>query len=173
MEKQQPMIDLVGYERLSYLERQVWYSPLSVTVYLICVAPAAFGLWNLKHAHLAIPSILCGHALFVICYFVLWAYFYGYRFGQLKCPGCDQRMQPFVADLQDRTWWGFRLRAFEIDGHFYHRSYHKHGRGPWTRLMRRVRACPCCRTFVDCSYVHEEPCTLDELTQLYRRHPAV
>jgi hypothetical protein len=172
MGKQQPTIDLSDYQQLSYLERRIWYSPVSVIVYLICLAPAAIGLWNLKHGHLAIPAILSGHAMFIICYFVLWAYFYGYCFGRLKCPGCDQLMQPFVAELEDGKWWGFKLKAFEIGGRFYHRSYDKHGRGPWMRLMRRVRACPHCHTFVDCSHLHEEPCTVDELTQLYRCHPA-
>jgi hypothetical protein len=172
MGKQQPTIDLAGYQRLAHLERQVWYSPLNVTVYLICLAPAAIGIWNLKHDHVAILGILCGHAMFILCYFVLSAYFYSYCFGRLKCPGCDQLMQPFVAELEEGTWWGFNLRAFEFGGRFYHRSYHKLGRGPWMRLMRTVRACPCCHTFVDCSHLHEEPCTLDELTQLYRGYPA-
>jgi hypothetical protein len=39
MGKQQPTIDLAGYQRLAPLERQVWYSPLSVTIYLIALRP--------------------------------------------------------------------------------------------------------------------------------------
>jgi len=172
MPTQQPTIDLAGYRRLSDLERHIWYSPLSVAVYLICLAAVAFELWNLRRGLVAIPrSILVGHALFVASYAVLWAYFYGYRFRQLKCPGCDQLMQPFVADLEDGTWRRF-MWAFAIGGRFYRRAYQKHGRGPWIHLMRTVCACPRCRTFVDCSRLHQQPCTLEELTQLYRHHPA-
>src|SRR3954469_17162351 len=100
MRKQLPSIDLTGYKRLEDLERRIWYSPPSIALYSIGCAGAFYELWNLRQGLAAIPrGMFVGHGLFVASYALLWAYFYGYRFRRLKCPGCDQLMQPFIADF--------------------------------------------------------------------------
>jgi len=172
MSKQLPTIDLGGYQRLTDLERRIWYSPLSIAVYSIGLAGAAYEFWNLRGGLAAIPrGMFIGHGLFIASYVFLWAYFYGYRFRRLKCPGCDQRMQPFVADFDDGPWRRF-IMAIEIGGRFYRRPYGEDDRRSWIRLMKHVRACPGCHTFVDCSRLHQQSCTDAELAQLRQRLPA-
>lgn len=97
-----------------------------------------------------------------------WPIFYGYRFRRLKCPDCDQLTQAGIADLDEsgpQRW----LRAVELNGRFCLRPYDEDDRRPWVRLMKLVRACPRCRTFVDCSHISHETCTPEELTRLEER----
>jgi hypothetical protein len=171
MPKQIPSIHLAGYQRLKDLERRIWYSPLSLAVYAIGLAGAAYGFWNLRGGVAAIgPGVLVGHGVFIGSYALLWAYFYGYRFRRLKCPGCGEVMQPFLADFEEGPWRRFIL-AIEIGGRYYRRPYGEDDRRSWIRLMKHVRACPCCKTYVDCSRMHQQTCTEAELAQLYQRLP--
>ena len=172
MSHQYPPIELAGFQRMSDLERRIWYSPVSIMVYLISLSGAVYEIWNFQNGLAAIPrSILVGHGLFIGSYALMWAYFYGYRFPRLKCPGCEQLMQPFVADFEEGPWRRF-IMAIEIGGRFYRRSFDKDDGRRWIRLMKMVRACPRCRTFVDCSRLHQQTCTEEELAQLYKRLPA-
>src|SRR3954451_4055292 len=159
MPQQYPPIDLAGYRRLLDVERRIWYSPISILVYLIGLAGAAYGFWNLKHGLAAIPrGMFIGHGLFIASYAMLWAYFYGYRFRRLKCPDCGQQMQSFAADFEEGPWRRF-IMAIEIGGRFYPRPYGEDNFRHWIRLMNLARACPRCHTFVDCSRMHQQTCT--------------
>jgi hypothetical protein len=112
--------------------------------------------------------LLIGYAIFLATYLGLLAYLYVYRFRRLKCPDCEQLMQAGIADLDEsgpQRW----LRAVELNGRFYLRPYDENDRRSWVRLMKLVRACPRCRTFVDCSHISHETCTAEELTRLEER----
>jgi len=168
---QQSSIDLTGYKRLQDLERRIWYSPVSILMYAISLAGAAYEFWNLRGGLETIPrGLLVGHVLMIASYALLWSYFYGYRFRCLKCPGCDQLMQPFLADFAEGPWRRF-IMAIEIGGRYYRRPFDEDDRRSWIRLMKHIRACPTCKTYVDCSRMHQQTCTEAELAQLYERLP--
>ena len=58
MAKDISSINLTSYQRLTELERRIWYSPLSIAVYAIGLAGAAYGFWNLRGGVAAIgPGI--------------------------------------------------------------------------------------------------------------------
>ena len=48
MSHQHPPIDLDGFQRLSDLERRIWYSPVSIMVYLIGLSGAVYEIWNFQ-----------------------------------------------------------------------------------------------------------------------------
>jgi hypothetical protein len=172
MAKDVPSIDLAGYQRLTELERRIWYSPLSIAVYAISLAGAAYEFWNLRAGIAAITrGMLIGHALFIASYVFLWAYFYGYRFRRLKCPGCGELMQGFLADFEEGPWRRF-IMAIEIGGRYYRRPFGEGDHRSWIRLMKHIRACPRCKTYVDCSRMHQQTCSEAELGQVYKRVPA-
>jgi hypothetical protein len=76
-------------------------------------------------------------------------------------------MQPFINDVDDP---GPRiLRVVEIAGRFYRPPYSEDDNRPWIRLMVHIRACPTCKTFVNCSRLHYETCTEEELGLIRKR----
>jgi hypothetical protein len=173
MWKKHPVIELKGYRRLVDVERRIMRSPVGWTLVLIGMGGAIYGVWSLREGLTMFPPrLLIGYVIFLATYLGLLAYLYGYRFRTLKCPGCEQLMQAGIADLDEGGWQQRWLRAVEVNGRFYRRPYDEDDRRPWVRLMKLVRACPQCRTFVDCSHVSHETCTEDELTRLQDRSPA-
>jgi hypothetical protein len=166
-----PYIELKGFQRLRNLERRIFYSPVVIIVTLIGLAGGAYVLWNLRRGIEEFPkTILIGYGTFVVHYLGLMVYLFGYRFRHLKCPGCGQVMQAFLADMDEGTWRRF-IQAFEIGGRYYRRPYDEDDRRPWVRLMQSVRACRHCRTYVNCSHIRFETCTEEELAQLQQRLP--
>ena len=167
-----PTIELAGFQRLVELERRVIHSPVAVLLVLIGVAGAIHALWSLRLGVEAMPrSLLVGYGTFLASYAGLLAYYFLYSFPRLRCPGCSQRMQAFIADVDDGSWRQF-IQAFEIGGRYYRRPHDEDDRRPWIRLMRLVRACPRCKTFIECSHLHYETCTEEELAHLRERFPA-
>jgi hypothetical protein len=167
-----PFVELVGYRHFRELQRRIIYSPVAILLVLVGLAGAVYGLGNFWRRGLAAfpQDFLLGTGIFIGSYVLLMTYYYGFRFRYLKCPDCSGAMQPFLADQEDGTWRRFML-AFEIGGKYYRRPRDSDDPRPWVRLMRYVRACPRCRTFVDCSYIHEQACTPEELEQLQQRVP--
>jgi hypothetical protein len=163
MAKHDSFIDLKGYERQHNLERQVWYSPIAIGIGLLGLAAAAYTFWNLTRGVVIAPfQLFVGYGAFLLAYFGLLAYYYAYRFRRLKCPGCGKGFQPHVADMS-------LVQSLEIGGRYYRRPHDGDDQRPWIRLMRMVRACQRCKTFVDCSRFHYETCTKDELYQIEQR----
>jgi hypothetical protein len=164
-----PVIELTGFERLHALERRIYYSPVAVGLALIGIGGCVYWFWSMRRGLDAFPvSFFIAYGLFLISYLGTLAYLYGYRFRRLKCPGCDQQMQAFAADMGEGAWRRLIL-AFEIEGRYYRRPLDEDDRRPWVRLMKGVRACTKCRTFVDCSRLHQETCTAEELEVLEGR----
>jgi len=169
MSRNHPLIDLTGFERLRALERRVYYSPVAIALALIGLCGGAYVLWSLRLGpEMFSQHFLIGYGLFLASYLGLLGYLYVYRFRRLACPSCGQLMQAFVADLDDGTWRRF-IFALEINGRYYRRPYDEDDRRPWIRLMKQVRACPRCRTIVDCSRLLHETCTDEELEQIRQR----
>jgi len=161
-----PWIELAGYQRLHDLELRIWYSPVAIGLFLIGLGAAAYIFWSLSQGILSFSNhLILGYAIFLASYGALFCYYFGYRFRHLKCPGCGELMQPFVADMEEGRWRNF-IQAIEIKGRYYRRPYDEDDRRPWIRLQKMVRACPRCKSFVDCSRLHFESCTEDELEQI-------
>lgn len=172
MWRRYPAIDLAGFRRLADLERRVLYSPVAVVLVLIGVAGGLYVLWELPRGVEALPrSLMVGYGTFLVSYVALMAYYYAWRFPRLRCPQCERSMSPHVADM-DEGDWRLILWAIEIGGRYYRRPHGEDDRRPWIRLMRHVRACPECRTFVECSSLHFETCSDEELSTLQQRFPA-
>ncbi len=164
-----PTIDLAGYERLHDVERRVWYSPVAIVLAIIGFAAAGYAFWGLGRGFPVSPQhTFIGYAVFLGVYGCLLAYYYGYRFRRLKCPGCEQLMQPYLTDLGDEGGFGI-LRQVNISGRSYRPPYHEDDDRPWVRLMLHVRACPDCKKFVSCSRLHFETCSEEELAQIRQR----
>lgn len=162
-------IDLKSFKRLPDLERRVWYSPVAIGIGLAGLAAAAYTFWCLTRGMILAPQhLFIGYGAFLIAYFGLMAYYYAYRFPNLKCPGCGKHMSAFVADTEEGGWRSV-VKALEINGRFYKKPFDDDDRRPWVRVMRMIRACPKCKTFVDCARFHFETCDENELHQLERR----
>jgi ferredoxin len=162
-------IELSRFERLHELERRVWYSPVAIGLGLLAIGAAGYTFWNLKRGLLVEPQhMFVGYGAFLILYFSLLAYIYAYRFPRLKCPGCGKCMPACVADTEEGGWRSV-VYAVEINGRFYRQPLDEDDRRPWIRVMRMVRACSGCQTFVDCARFHFETCSEDELYEIERR----
>jgi hypothetical protein len=164
-----PTIELAGFQRLADLQRRVNCSPVAVLLVLIGVAGGIHVLWSLRLGVEAMPqSLLVGYGTFMASYLGLLAYYHWYRFPRLRCPQCGERMQANLADLDDASRPKL-LSTVELSGRYYLRPYDEDDRRPWVRLMRLVRACAGCKTFIECSHLHFETCTADELALLEQR----
>jgi hypothetical protein len=169
MSRRDPWIELAGYERLHDLERRIWYSPVAIGLFLVGLGAAAYTFWSLSHGIVFFSDhLFLGYAIFLAPYGALFCYYFGYRFRRLKCPGCGELMQPYVTDMEEGSWRRF-IQAFEIQGRYYRRPYDEDDHRPWVRLQKRVYACQRCNAFVDCSRLHFETCTEDELEQIRQR----
>jgi len=165
MARQQRFIDLTGYERLHDVERRIWYSPAAIVLGLIGLAAAAYTFWGLSRGFI-LPHV--GYGVFLATYGLLFAYYFWYRFQRVKCPGCDQIMQPYVTDV-DVSLNLKLVRTVEIGGRHYREPWAEDDRRPWVRLMWRVCACEACKTYVNCSRLYLETCTDEELAQIRQR----
>jgi hypothetical protein len=169
MSRNYPVIDLNGFERLRDVERRIFYSPTAILLTLIGLGGGVYLFWSLRLGVEVFPqSFLIGYGIFLASYLGLLAYFYLYRFRRLACTSCGQRMQPFAADLDEGGWRRF-IRAVQIDGRYYRQPFDADDVRPSVRLMKLVRACPPCGTFVDCSRLLQETCTEEELAQIRGR----
>lgn len=169
MPRQHPTIDLAGYQRLTDLERRIWYSPVAIVLALIGLVAAACTFWGLSRGFILEPQyFIAGYAVFLAAYGALFAYYHAYRFRRLKCPGCEQLMQPYITDIDDSPRLKF-LQQVQIAGRYYRRPYDEDDHRPWVRLMIHIRACPECKTFVNCSRLHLQTCTDEELSQIHQR----
>jgi hypothetical protein len=147
MSRQHPFIELEGYERLHALERRIAYSPTAIILSLIGLAGGVYSFSRLgREPEVLSANFLLGYGVVLATYLALLAYYYGYRFRRLKCPGCGLLMQAHIADMEEGAWRRLIL-AFEKDGRYYRRPYGEDDPRPWIRLMRVVRACPRCRRF--------------------------
>src|SRR5688572_11461515 len=100
-----PTIDLAGFERLHVLERRIYYSPTAIVLALVGIAGCVYWFWSLRRGLDAFRrDFFIAYGLFLASYLGTLAYLYGYRFRRLRCPGCDQRMQEFTADMDEGGW---------------------------------------------------------------------
>jgi hypothetical protein len=78
-------------------------------------------------------------------------------------------MDRFIADLEEgeANRWG-STRTVYLDGRLYSDSILREGDNQprWLRLMKEVRACLLCRSYVDCSNPHEQSCSVRELERI-------
>jgi hypothetical protein len=163
-------IDLAFYERLHALERRLWYSPIGLALFVIGIAGGAYAFWNMGSGpdFFSRPHDVClGYGVFMGSYLALFCY-YVVRFGRAKCPRCHERMQGYVADFGEGRWRSF-ICTIEINGRCYRQPYSEDDTRPWIRLMKMVRACPQCRTYVESGRIHEETCTEEELELIGQR----
>ena len=169
MADRDPHIELAGFRRLEDEERRIWYAPPAFALAAVGLVGFGFMFWSLCRGVIESPQYMAvGYAIFLPAYGGLFAYYHWYRFSRVKCPGCGQVMQPFVADSAECS--GFRfLGTREIGGRFYRPPYNEDDRRPWIRLMIMVRACVPCRKFVSCSRLHYETCTEEELGLIRQR----
>jgi hypothetical protein len=165
-------IDLAGYRRLPEVERAIWYSPVTIGLALVALVGAVYAFGALGRGFIVEPMhFMVGYAILLGGYGATFAYCQGYRFRHVKCPGCDEVMQPYIADLDSSPNYQL-LGSVEIGGRYYRRPYDEDDRRPWVRLMVRVRACGQCQTFVSCSRLHRETCTEEELGKIGQRVPS-
>jgi hypothetical protein len=94
-----------------------------------------------------------------------------WQLSRLQCPGCAGRMPKYVTDLPDdcRMRW---IRGYEIDGRYYCEPFgNDNDRRSLIRLMKAVRACTHCRTYVDIEAYHQQTCLDDDWERIHRRLP--
>jgi hypothetical protein len=159
-------IELAGFRRLMDVERRIWYAPAAFALGGVGLVGFGFMFWSLCRGVVQQPLYLAiGYAIFLAAYGGLFAYYQWYRLSRVKCPGCGQVLQPYVADCGD--WPRFRFLARrEINGRFFRPPYDEDDRRPWVRLMVIVRGCKACKTYVSCARLHFETCTAAELSLL-------
>ena len=168
MRRKYPTIDLAGYQRLQDFERRIWYSPVAIVLSVIILAAAGYAFWGLSRGFPTTPHhTFIGYALVLGAYGSFFAYC-RYRFRYLKCPDCQQLMQPYITDLSEERPFNL-LPQVRFGGRTYRRPYDEDDHRPWIRLMLHVRACDHCKTFVNCSRLHFETCTDEELSQIRHR----
>jgi hypothetical protein len=166
LSEQSSFIELAGYERLRDQERRIWYSPVAIVLALVGLAGAGYAFYHLRGGLEDFPArSYYGLGVLALSYLALAVYYYGYRFRRVKCPSCDTVMRRYVADMDDGSWRRF-IRAYERDGRYYREPFGEDDTRRWVRLMKVVRACPECRTYVDCARLHEQTCTEEELARL-------
>ena len=142
MSRRRPFIELADYERLRDLERRTYYSPVAILLTLVGLAGGVYWFWGLRRGLEVFPqTFLLGYGIFLAAYLGLLAYYYGFRFRRLKCPGCDQIMQPYLANLDEGGWRRF-IRAIEVDGRYYREPFDADDARPWVRLMKSVWRLP-------------------------------
>jgi hypothetical protein len=164
-----PFIELAGYQRLEDVERRIWYSPTAIVLGVLGLCAAGYMFWALIRGIVVAPEqFALGYAFFLAAYGALFAYYHWHRFRNVKCPGCEQVMQPYVADLDGGSATRLLSRV-EIGGRHYRPPYEEDDHRPWIRLMAMVRACRECKTYVSCSRLHYESCTDEELGLIRQR----
>src|SRR5262245_13843791 len=162
-------IELDGYQRLEEVERRIWYAPPAIGLAGVGLVGAGLITWSLWRGVVNAPAYLAsGYAVFLGAYGALFAYYHWHRFHRVECPQCEQVMQPYLTDLDDNYGLGL-LGGVNIDGRRYRPPYDEDDRRPWVRLMAMVRACRRCQTYVNCSRLHYETCTDEELGQIQQR----
>jgi hypothetical protein len=180
MQETIPVINLEGYERLRHLEHGLTWSPVSVALSLVAWAGllltgvCGFALFiSLSQGPNETWAIAVAGAAVVSAAAVgLERAYTFYRLARLPCPRCDRILSRYVADLEKAEWgrWG-GIRRVWLDGHLYSAPFigDVEDRRQRVRLMKEVRACASCRTYVDCREPHERTCSGEELERL-REH---
>jgi len=167
MRTDHPTIDLRGYQRLRDLERHVSYSPASIALVLLaCVGLAVLGYGQYLTFHTpdsGFGILLGGFGLTAGSFCGIIGYL-KWRLSRLKCPHCDGEMRRYLVDLPD----DFRFPGYAIDGRRYCQPF---GDDHEVRLMKVVRACAPCRTYVDGLELHQETCQEDDLERIRSRLP--
>lgn len=165
----QPSIELRHYERLHEVERRIWYSPIAIGLALVGLVAAGYTFWALSRGFIVVyGQVFAGYAVVLAAYGAMLFYYFGYRFQRVKCPGCGEIMRPFVTDLDESPKLKL-LTTIEIGGRHYRQPYDEDDRRPWIRLMAKVRACLECKKYVNCSRLHFETCTEEELGKIRQR----
>jgi len=145
---------------------------MAVVIAVLGLAAAAYTFWGMSRGFIvADQQVFVSYALFLAAYGALFFYYFGYRFQRVKCPGCDQIMRPYVTDANESLSLKL-LRTVEIGGRHYRPPWDEDDRRPWVRLMAKVRACPKCKKYVNCSRLRLETCTDEELSAIRQRVPA-
>jgi hypothetical protein len=171
MPTEHPTIDLQGYERLRAIEKRIDYSPVGIVLLVIgCVGLGmlAYGLQGAFNGADSGPTIpLAGFGLTVGSFCGLIG-FLKWRLSRLKCPHCGAKLQRCSVDLTE----GIRWPGYEIDGRYYCQPFgDDHDHRPWVRLMKAVRVCEPCRSYVDGHELLQETCREDDLERIRRRFP--
>jgi hypothetical protein len=169
-----PTIDLRGYQRLRALERRVSYSPVGIALgWIGCVGLGLLGYGQyttLQTADDGFAILLTGFFMLVAAVCGLTGYL-TWRLPRLKCPRCAGAMPKFVMDWPDdcrRRW----LPGYEIDGRYYCEPFgDDNDQRPWVRLMKVVRCCEACQTYLDFGELHQQTCLEDDLERIRRRLP--
>jgi hypothetical protein len=169
-----PTIDLHGYQRQRERERQVTYTPVSIALLVVgfiglgVLGYGLFSSWGTSDPDFWLPvagfgMILSG--LGGLAGYMKW------QLSRLKCPGCAGAMPKYVIDLPDdcRGRW---IRGYEIDGRYYCEPFgDDNDRRSLVRLMKAVRACETCRTYLDLGEYHQQTCLDDDWERIHRRFP--
>jgi hypothetical protein len=166
-----PTIDLRGYQRLHALERRVLYSPVGITLLVLgCVGLGVVGYGQ----YLTFQTPGSGFGILMGGFGLTAGAFCGmigylkWRLSRLKCPHCGGVLWRYVVDLPG----GCRVPGYAINGRYYCQPFgDDHDHRPWVRLMKVVRACESCRTYVDGSEFHQETCQEEDLEHIRRRLP--
>jgi hypothetical protein len=171
-----PTLDLTGYQRLRDLERGIARSPAGIALLLLTcmgLGVLGYGLFGLM-PEAAVPRTgfgtpLAGFILFVAGLRGLRTY-QAFRLARLRCPCCGRGLAVRTADVPEVDRLG--LLVHRIDGRSYgHPRGDEHDTRPWVRLLKEVRACEPCRTYLDCSRLQERTCTDEDLERIRRRFP--